>query len=108
MKPIRLAGTMTLYSKKAMHHEKKMTPMWGQWVLMPVCWSLRWARKSCALVWWVMGELSYKVFLAFGDEERAGGGGDDFAAVEVVGGLCSGKGTVGESGLPLSRASVRR
>ena len=41
IKPIRLAGTWQQYSKKAMHHENAMTPISGQLLLTPVCWSFR-------------------------------------------------------------------
>ena len=36
-KPMRLAGTWQQYSKKAMPHEKAMTPINGQWLDTPVC-----------------------------------------------------------------------
>lgn len=45
-KPIRLAGTWQQYSKKAMHHEKTMTPISGQWLLMCACCSFRWPYQA--------------------------------------------------------------
>ena len=41
MNPMRLAGTWQQYSKKAIAQLKAMTPMSGQLLLVPVCWSLR-------------------------------------------------------------------
>ena len=49
VKPALLAGTMRQYSKKAMHHEKAMTPMRGHDVEIFICWSFRWPYQASVI-----------------------------------------------------------
>lgn len=44
--PKRLAGTWAQYSKKAIPHEKRMTPISGQWVLILASCSFRWPYQA--------------------------------------------------------------